>query len=115
MPRRLPTFPEDPFHTQTIALDGDEYRLSLAWREALRGWYLSVSTDEGVSVYEHIRLTPQSVLTAGLAPDNGPPGEFVARGPVRYRREALGRSLVLYYLSSGEIGSVDNSQGVVVR
>jgi len=108
MPRLLPAFPNIPSHQVPVELDGESYIVRFQWRPRLRGWYMSLFTEEREPLWRQRRLTPD--ISPNLHIERPPPGLFLVRGPERYARDTLGEDLQVIYYSEDEVFELDQGQ-----
>lgn len=106
MAQVIRNFPDLPSHQQTVSLDGETYVLEFVWHERLLGWYVSVETADGEAIAQSRRLVGESILLRYVSNPAAPPGILLVRGPQHYKREALGRVLVLVYYSADEVAEI---------
>ena len=111
----IQTFPELPAHTQTVELDGQEYRLRLIWRERQASWYMSLFTVTGTPIVLGRRLSPESTPTYNLSIPDAPPGLFVVRGDSKYDRMDLGDDLALVYIPVEFVEAAEDDETIEVR
>lgn len=106
MPLQLSTFPALPATTQTVTLDGAQYRVRLTWRHRCRAWYMDLLALDETPLVLGRRLSPGWSPNMGMVLDAGPPGLFFVRGSDDYARADLGTNLVLMYYSQAELQAV---------
>lgn len=102
----LATHPSLPQHTQTVTLDGTQFRLRLTWRHRLRGWYLDLYALDETPLLLARRLCPGWSLNLGLTIEGGPEGVLLVTGPDDYERGDLGGALLLWYYPRAELQAV---------
>ncbi|MFA9271618.1 MAG: hypothetical protein ACEQSX_12835 [Baekduiaceae bacterium] len=94
-----------PQHTQTVTLDGTQFRMRLTWRHRLQGWYLDLYTLDETPLLLARRLSPGWSPNLGLAIEGGPDGVLLVTGFDGYVREDLGESLRLRYYTRAELAA----------
>lgn len=104
MALELKVYQELPQHTQTVTLEGVQYRLRLTWFERLQAWYLDLYQLDETPIALGRRVTPEWAPLARLLPVGKPTGELYVRGPDPYRRDELGPLVLLRYYTADEIG-----------
>ena len=107
---RITAYPSQFTHTQTVNLDGTDYKVRLQWVARTRGWYLSLFTLDDSAIIEGQRLSAGYSPTAGYRIPDGPPGQFYVRGQDRYEREHLGTKVALIYVTAAEIAALEAAQ-----
>lgn len=108
----LATFPDLPQHTQTVALDGTQFRLRLTWRRRCRGWYADLYALDETPLLLGRRLCPGWAINVGLVVEDGPTGLLLVSGSDGYAREDLGRSLRITYYTRAELQEADALRAV---
>lgn len=115
----LISLPNDhPARDRTVHLDGSVYRMRLTWMARRSGWYLDLSTLDGVDILSGRRISPGGVpFPRGVV--GAPRGAFFVTGWVDPApQSALGESFELYYMEEDEysefLASFDDYEGVTV-
>jgi hypothetical protein len=103
----LPIRQEGPYFGFSTELDGVSYGLTFRWNDRVEQWVMDVADGEGTVIVAGIRVvidTPLLLRYQGRA--SVPPGEIIAVDTggksAESDLEAIGRRVVLYYLSVEE-------------
>lgn len=99
----LKAFTDQPSTSYTLPLDGRDYRVTLRWSERRLSWQFDLETDAGDAIITGRTLCVNEDPTAGVVGPLAPRGRFVVLGIEPYRRDDLGRSLLLIYIPEAEI------------
>lgn len=102
----LPVYTTAPDYTETVELDGVQYRLRFVWRRRTRSWYLDISLLDGTRVVAGRRLSPGYGPLYGTRLPNAPPGFLYVRGVDPYERAELGTVIRLVYYPSASVRAV---------
>jgi len=103
MGQRIATFAAQADTTQTVTLDGVQYRLRLVWRERCRGWYMDLATLSGGQIVTGRRLSAGWCPLAGIRYTGAPGGYLYVRGIDGYERDDLGEGLQIVYYTADEV------------
>jgi len=103
MGKILSTFPDLPDTTQTVTMDGTQYRGRFVWRERLNAWYADISLLDGTKVAFGRRISPGWGPLFRLLPVGTPSGPLYVRGSDPYRREMLGDEVLVIYYAEDEL------------
>jgi hypothetical protein len=63
-----------PRYTETISLDGAQYRFGFEWNDRAAAWFLSVLQDDGTPILSGVRLTVRFPLLTRFRIAGLPPG-----------------------------------------
>jgi len=115
----IPLFPEVSSYTETVPLDGVDFKLSFDWNGREDRWYLSLYDSVGVPVRTGMKVTPNWDLLVGCVAANRPAGKLAfldARLVGFGSREApgfasLGREVKLVYFSGAELAELEALAG----
>ena len=75
---RLTTFPEVPFYTYQVTLDGETYRLTYSWNERACSWYLDVAAADDTPLISGQRIGVDYPLIGRNNDPRLPPGSIQA-------------------------------------
>lgn len=88
MIQELPFFPELPFFSYEITLDGQQYTIGYTYRDQRQSWYVSITAIDGAPLLQGQRLTPGANITSRIL-TGGPPGILTALGADPYARDEV--------------------------
>lgn len=73
---QVPTF-SDPSWTQATTLEGTRYTLQFDFNQRCASWYMSVADQDGVDIYNGVKLTIGPLLLKKCVDPRRPPGDFL--------------------------------------
>lgn len=105
--RRLTFNPSEAKDPQVVTLEGTSYRIRVAWRNRLRGWYMNVDLVDGTAVAHGVRVTAGGLLVHDMNRWNSAlpaGGVLVGTGKEPYAKEDLGQpgGINVHYLTRDE-------------
>lgn len=97
-----------PYYSQTLTLDAVSYLFEFRFNFRENCWYLQISTVDGTTLAQGIKLVNNFFLLQRFSDDNLPPGElFSYTGPGIDDSPAglndFGKRCILYYISRSEV------------
>lgn len=111
MPVRISVYAGEPQHTQTVALGGVQYRLTLTWRERTSSWYADIAAADGTDIVRGRRLSTRWTIMYGLQVEGWQGGDIMVVGREPYEQSDLGQDLQLWYYSAAELAAATADSG----
>ncbi len=115
---QLSAFPSLPQSTQTVTLEGTQFRARFTWRHRCQAWYLDLYSLDGTAIALGRRLSPGWGPVFGLSVVEGPEGLLLVHGTDGYAREDLGAGLHVRYFTRDELRAAqaaEEDDGVVIE
>ena len=109
------TFPDNPFYTCRVSLDGTEYLFAFSYNGREDRIYLDLKTLEGSIIVRGIKIVTSIPLAASCKDERMPPGALIALSltddtPPGLGELGLDRRVQLLYLDAAERHSALVSQ-----
>jgi hypothetical protein len=104
MPVIMPNTLDLPSYTYRAPVEGVTYQWRYRWLTRPGAWYLDLATDAGEPIRRGVKLVPGWRLLWRLRHPARPPGDLFLAGPqTPPTLESLGRTHILYYLTTADI------------
>lgn len=79
MALEIPTFPADPFYTETVLLEGKAYNLRFRYNTSMDRWYMHIADDADVPILDGVKLLCGKVLNRLSADPRNPSGVLMCQ------------------------------------
>ena len=96
-----------PRYRISVTLEDVEIRLAFRWNARTGAWYVDASTADDVRICTGQRVTPGVDLLPDSTFPGLPPGKLIVLGPDPYRRDELGTSVVVAYLTAADVAALE--------
>lgn len=102
----IPVFIENASFTQTIVLDGINYKMRIYWNVRDEHWYFSLYLPDDTPVLTGIKMPVNYTLISSFFGENVPPGDFIlfdeSGNNEPCGRDELGDRCILLYISGDD-------------